>query len=155
MKTFIAALALSVLSLIPTSAFCWTCATPGQVRVQVPAGTLGNGTGDGNGQVVVDNGLTFICEAIPTVAPQNQSQLQNQTQNQTQTQVQNQSTTSTANSTSSATSANTNSNSATGGNNSNNTTTNVQAPIIPVQTAYAPTASIGGVSRHCWRIWLC
>ena len=47
-------------------AYGWNCSTSGQVRVQVPAGTVGNGTGDGSGQVVVDNGLTFICEALPT-----------------------------------------------------------------------------------------
>ena len=63
---FLASVVLAMaFSAAPT--FAWNCTTPGQVRVQVPAGTIGNGTGDGNGQVVVDNGLTFVCEAIPTV----------------------------------------------------------------------------------------
>ena len=48
------------------SSQAWNCTTPGQIRIQVPTGTVGNGTGDGSGQVVVDSGLTFICEALPT-----------------------------------------------------------------------------------------
>lgn len=44
----------------------WNCTTPGQIRVQVPTGTVGTGTGDGSGQVVVDNGLTFQCQTPPT-----------------------------------------------------------------------------------------
>ena len=46
-------------------AMAWDCKVPGQVRVQVPTGTIGNGVGDGDGQVVVDSGLTFICEKLP------------------------------------------------------------------------------------------
>ena len=57
--------AIAVLMLSCSMAFGWNCSTAGQVRVQVPNGTLGNGTGDGSGQVVVDSGLTFICEALP------------------------------------------------------------------------------------------
>src|ERR1700690_2918727 len=49
--------------------FAWNCTTPGQIRVQVPTGTVGSGTGDGSGQVVVDSGLTFECEAPPTATP--------------------------------------------------------------------------------------
>ena len=49
-------------------AFAWNCTTPGQIRVQVPTGTVGNGTGDGSGQVVVDSGLTFECETLPTTS---------------------------------------------------------------------------------------
>ena len=62
MKKFMYALVV----LCATSAFGWNCSTSGQVRVQVPAGTVGNGTGDGSGQVVVDSGLTFECETLPT-----------------------------------------------------------------------------------------
>ena len=54
--------------LCTTSAFGWTCNVPGQIRVQVPTGTVGNGVGDGSGQVVVDNGLTFECETLPTAS---------------------------------------------------------------------------------------
>lgn len=38
-------------------AMAWDCKVPGQVRVQVPTGTIGNGVGDGDGQVVVDSGF--------------------------------------------------------------------------------------------------
>jgi hypothetical protein len=57
---------LAAFVLLSMSAFAWNCSTPGQVRVQVPTGTVGTGTGDGSGQVVVDNGLTFVCETLPT-----------------------------------------------------------------------------------------
>ena len=67
MKT-IRVLCIAMLLCLP--AFAWNCTTPGQVRVQVPTGTVGNGTGDGSGQVVVDSGLTFICEALPTATTQ-------------------------------------------------------------------------------------
>jgi len=49
-------------------AFGWNC-TGNNIRVQVPTGTLGTGTGDAPGNVVVDNGLTFECEPpIPTTS---------------------------------------------------------------------------------------
>src|SRR5580698_925037 len=48
-------------------AFAWNC-TGNDIRVQVPTGTLGTGTGDAPGNVVVDNGLTFQCQP-PTPAP--------------------------------------------------------------------------------------
>ena len=57
---------LFVLVMFSLPAFAWNCTTPGQIRIQVPTGTVGNGVGDGNGQVVVDNGLTFQCQAPPT-----------------------------------------------------------------------------------------
>jgi len=63
MRNFALALFALVLS-VP--AFAWNCTAPGQIRVQVPTGTVGNGTGDGSGQVVVDSGLTFECETLPT-----------------------------------------------------------------------------------------
>lgn len=55
--------------LLSMSAFAWNCTQPGQVRVQVPTGTIGNGVGDGPGQVVVDNGLTFQCQTLPSAVP--------------------------------------------------------------------------------------
>ena len=155
MRNFALALFALVLS-VP--AFAWNCTAPGQIRVQVPTGTVGNGTGDGSGQVVVDSGLTFECETLPTTST----------------------TPTTSNSTSTATSAaNSNatggnaSSTATGGNvkntntltntqgqkqgqtqsnssvNSNqssggsvsdvgNSQTTVEAPKIPVNTAVAP-----------------
>ena len=138
------------------SAMAWNCNTPGQVRVQVPNGTLGSGTGDGPGQVVVDSGLTFICETLPTATNAPPSAVNTNTNN----------TTSASNSTSSATGGNASS-TATGGNASSNQTqgqkqgqsqssnnnnqsaggsvsnvgnsvTNVAAPDIPVNSAYAP-----------------
>jgi hypothetical protein len=58
-----------VFVLLSLSAFAWNCTQPGQVRVQVPTGTVGNGIGDGPGQVVVDNGLTFQCQTLPPATP--------------------------------------------------------------------------------------
>lgn len=138
------------------SAMAWNCNTPGQVRVQVPNGTLGSGTGDGPGQVVVDSGLTFICETLPTATNAPPSAVNTNTNNAT----------SASNSTSTATGGNASS-TATGGNASSNQTqgqkqgqsqssnnnnqsaggsvsnvgnsvTNVAAPDIPVNSAYAP-----------------
>lgn len=59
---FTRVLLVAVTALCCTSAFGWNCSVPGQIRVQVPAGTVGNGTGDGNGQVVTVQGLTFQCQ---------------------------------------------------------------------------------------------
>ena len=56
-----------------TPAHAWNCTTPNAIRVQVPNGTTGTGTGDGLGQVVVDNGLTFECEILPTTTPSTSS----------------------------------------------------------------------------------
>ena len=130
--------------LCATSAFGWTCNVPGQIRVQVPTGTVGSGVGDGSGQVVVDNGLTFECETLPTAngtavntntntatsASNSSATGGNATSNQTQGQKQGQQQTST----------NTNSNQSAGGSVSNvgNSVTNVAAPDIPVNSAYAP-----------------
>lgn len=47
-------------------AHAWDCTAPGQIRVQVPSGTVGNGTGDGSGQVVTVEGITFQCQAPPS-----------------------------------------------------------------------------------------
>ena len=127
--------------LCAASAFGWNCTTPGQVRVQVPTGTLGSGTGDGSGQVVVDSGLTFICEALPTAVTTPPSSTTNSNTNtssatstntlsQTQKQQQNQTQSNTS----------TNSNQSAGGSVSDvgNSVTTVEAPKIPVASAYAP-----------------
>jgi hypothetical protein len=112
----------------------------------VPAGTVVNGTGDGSGQVVVDNGLTFICEALPTntLAPainntnnslntnsnsNNNSNTNNNTLSQQQGQRQSQSQGQTQTATGGSANATNN------GNGSNNNTTNVAAPKIPVASA--------------------
>ena len=58
--------ALSLLCTVPAQA--WNCSTPGQIRVQVPNGTVGTGTGDGSGQVVVVGGLTFQCQNPPSTS---------------------------------------------------------------------------------------
>ena len=130
----------------------WNC-TGTDIRVQVPTGTLGTGTGDAPGNVVVDNGLTFQCQ--PPTTPSTGA-VNTNTNNAT----------SASNSTSSATGGNASS-TATGGNASSNQTqgqkqgqsqssnnnnqsaggsvsnvgnsvTNVAAPDIPVNSAYAP-----------------
>lgn len=67
MKRIAAMLFFGLVLSVPS--FAWNCSVPGQIRVQVPSGTTGNGTGDGSGQVVVDSGLTFICEALPPTTP--------------------------------------------------------------------------------------
>ena len=60
---------LCIVFMLCAPALAWDCTTSGQIRIQVPTGTLGSGTGDGSGQVVVDNGLTFECETLPTAPP--------------------------------------------------------------------------------------
>ena len=69
MKAVIAAVAVAVCLAFATPAHAWNCTTPGAIRVQVPNGTTGTGTGDGLGQVVVDSGLTFECEILPPTTP--------------------------------------------------------------------------------------
>jgi len=152
-------LRLLAVAFLLCSSLCWgwNCTTPGQVRVQVPTGTVGAGTGDGSGQVVVDDGLTFECETLPNSTPSSASNSNTNTnsnsntvnstlsssnvnslkQNQTQQQQQSQSQTATGGA---ATSTATGGTAANNGNNSNNSTTNVEAPKIPVASAYAPTA---------------
>ena len=144
-------------------AYGWNCSTSGQVRVQVPAGTVGNGTGDGSGQVVVDNGLTFICEALPTAttgSPITNSNTNSNASNSTSTatggnanatggNVNNSGNSSNANTLSnkqgqkqsqSQSNISTNNNQSAGGSVSNvgNSQTLVEAPQIPVNTAVAP-----------------
>lgn len=140
--------------LCAASAFGWNCNTPGQVRVQVPTGTVGSGTGDGSGQVVVDSGLTFICEVLPTATPTPPSATAtsgststatstntvSNTLAQTQKQQQTQSNTST------------NSNQSAGGSVSDvgNSVTTVEAPKIPVAPAYAPPVFS---TTNCFKGW--
>jgi hypothetical protein len=143
----------------------WNCTSPGQVRVQVPNGTIGSGTGDGSGQVVVDNGLTFECETLPSSTPSTGSNTNSSTNSNSNTnantntvnvhnnlsstntlsqkQQQSQSQTATggaASSTSNATGGTSSANATGNGDGSNNTTTNVAASKIPVAEAYAPSA---------------
>jgi hypothetical protein len=136
-------------------AFAWNCSTSGQVRVQVPAGTIGSGTGDGPGQVVVDNGLTFECETLPTTAP-NAGNTNTNTNNNTSTATGGNATAAGGNASSTATGGNSTSNQtqgqkqgqsqssnnqSAGGSVSNvgNSVENIEAPKIPVASAYAPT----------------
>ena len=129
----------------------WNCTQSGQVRVQVPTGTVGNGTGDGPGQVVVDNGLTFQCQTLPTSTPPASTN--------TNTNTNTNNSNSTSGSTSTATGGNatatggtsnqkqgqsqssSNNNQSAGGSVSNvgNSVENIEAPKIPVASAYAPT----------------
>ena len=143
--------ALAMLFCLP--AFAWDCSVPGQIRIQVPNGTVGNGTGDGNGQVVTVQGITFQCvnppasnnppNAVNTSSSSSSSNSSatggnssstssatggNSSSNQTQKQGQTQSNSST------------NNNQSTGGSVSDvgNSQTTVEAPKIPVNTAEAP-----------------
>jgi hypothetical protein len=136
----------------------WNCSTSGQVRVQVPTGTVGNSTGDGPGQVVVDNGLTFECETLPPAS----SGTAVNTNTNTATSAANSNSNSTSNATATGGNA---SSTATGGNSTSNQTQgqkqgqsqssnnqsaggsvsnvgnsveNIAAPKIPVATADAP-----------------
>jgi hypothetical protein len=146
----LATFALAVLFSLP--AFAWDCTTPGQIRIQVPNGTVGTGTGDGSGQVVTVQGITFQCVNPPSANPPNAVNTSssssssnssatggnssstssatggNATSNQTQKQGQTQSNSST------------NNNQSSGGSVSDvgNSETTVEAPKIPVNTAEAP-----------------
>ncbi len=143
-------IALAALFSLP--AFAWDCTTPGQIRIQVPNGTVGTGTGDGSGQVVTVQGITFQCVNPPSANPPNAVNTSsstsssnssatggnssstssatggNATSNQTQKQGQTQSNSST------------NNNQSAGGSVSDvgNSETTVEAPKIPVNTAEAP-----------------
>lgn len=64
------ALKYSLLLILASLCLCgrasaWDCTSPGQIRVQVPAGTKGTGTGDGPGEVVTVEGITFQCQNPP------------------------------------------------------------------------------------------
>ena len=53
-------------------AFGWNCTVAGQTRQQVPIGTVGNGSGDGSGQVDTVEGIEFQClPTDPTPTPTN------------------------------------------------------------------------------------
>ena len=66
MKAVIAAVVLAMAVFCSPAAKAWDCTQPGQIRVQVPSGTVGTGTGDGPGQVVTVEGITFQCQTPPT-----------------------------------------------------------------------------------------
>ena len=135
-------------------AFAWNCTTPGQIRVQVPTGTVGNGTGDGSGQVVVDSGLTFECETLPTTSTTPTTSNSTSTANSNATGGNASSTATGGNVKNTNTLTNTqgqkqgqtqsnssvNSNQSSGGSVSDvgNSQTTVEAPKIPVNTAVAP-----------------
>ena len=77
----------AVFLLAGMSLFCasparaWNCTVPGQIRVQVPNGTVGNGAGDGNGQVVTVEGIAFECEPLPTAGNSNATNTNSNTAN--------------------------------------------------------------------------
>ena len=135
-------------------AFAWNCTTPGQIRVQVPTGTVGNGTGDGSGQVVVDSGLTFECETLPTTSTTPTTSNSTSTANSNATGGNASSTatggnvknTNTLTNTHGQKQGQTQSNSSVNSNQSSsgsvsdvgNSQTTVEAPKIPVNTAVAP-----------------
>ena len=146
-------------------AYGWNC-TGNNIRVQVPTGTLGTGTGDAPGNVVVDNGLTFECEPpIPTTStlpPTTSTTPTTSNSTSTATSAANSNATG-GNASSTATGGNVkntntltntqgqkqgqtqsnssvNSNQSSGGSVSDvgNSQTTVEAPKIPVNTAVAP-----------------
>jgi hypothetical protein len=142
------------------SAMCWNC-TGNNIRVQVPTGTVGTGTGDAPGNVVVDNGLTFECEAPPTTptttptSSSTSSASANPTSTSSSSAIGGKATsTSTSNSSNNNTNtlsnkqgqtqsnSSVNNNQSAGGSVSDvgNSQTTVEAPKIPVESAYAPTA---------------
>jgi len=151
MRNFALALFALVLS-VP--AFAWNCTAPGQIRVQVPTGTVGNGTGDGSGQVVVDSGLTFECETLPTTSTTPTTSNSTSTANSNATGGNASSTatggnvknTNTLTNTQGQKQGQTQSNSSVNSNQSSsgsvsdvgNSQTTVEAPKIPVNTAVAP-----------------
>ena len=148
-------IALALFALVlSVPAFAWNCTTPGQIRVQVPTGTVGNGTGDGSGQVVVDSGLTFECETLPTTSTTPTTSNSTSTANSNATGGNASSTATGGNVKNTNTLTNTqgqkqgqtqsnssvNSNQSSGGSVSDvgNSQTTVEAPKIPVNTAVAP-----------------
>ena len=143
------------LALFSLPSFAWNCSNPLAERVVVPSSTSGT-YGDGNGQLATYQGQLYECEVVPTATNAPPGAVNTNTNNAT----------SASNSTSSATGGNASS-TATGGNASSNQTqgqkqgqsqssnnnnqsaggsvsnvgnsvTNVAAPDIPVNSAYAP-----------------
>jgi len=140
--------------LCAASAFGWTCTTPGQVRVQVPTGTVGSGTGDGSGQVVVDSGLTFICEVLPTATttPPSATATSGSTSTATSTNTVSNTLAQTQKQQQTQSNTSTNSNQSAGGSVSDvgNSVTTVEAPKIPVAPAYAPPVFS---TTNCFKGW--
>jgi hypothetical protein len=129
-----------------TTSYAWDCTTPGQIRVQVPTGTIGNGHGDGGGQVDIVEGITFECMAPPTSAPSTSTQ--SQTQNQTQSQTSSNQNTNTAKATGGSATSNS---SATGGsvNNSGNSTNQIRNTNVNVaQGGQGGSVSNSGNSKQ-------
>ena len=151
----------------------WNC-TGNDIRVQVPTGTVGTGTGDAPGNVVVDNGLTFQCQTPPSTPSTGSTSTSNSTAtggNSSSTATGGKAT-STSGVNNSGNSANTNTlsntqgqkqsqtqsntstnnNESAGGSVSNvgNSVTNVAAPDIPVNSAYAPPVFS---SANCFKGW--
>ena len=143
------------LVLFSLPSFAWNCSNPLAERVVVPSSTSGT-YGDGNGQLATYQGQLYECEVVPTATNAPPGAVNTNTNNAT----------SASNSTSTATGGNASS-TATGGNASSNQTqgqkqgqsqssnnnnqsaggsvsnvgnsvTNVAAPDIPVNSAYAP-----------------
>ena len=134
------------LALFCLPAFAWDCTVPGQIRIQVPAGTVGNGTGDGNGQVVTVQGITFQCVNPPTATPPNSVNSSNSSSSSSATGGNASSTATGGNASSNQgqkqgqSQSSTNNNQSAGGSVSDvgNSQTTVEAPKIPVNTAEAP-----------------
>src|SRR5271170_6539011 len=117
MKAVIAVVVLALAALCSPAAKAWNCTQAGQIRVQVPAGTVGSGQGDGPGQVDTVEGLTFQCQtppAPPTTPTSNPSSNSNSSANANS----NSNSTSTSNA-----SSNSNSNSTANGGNAVSTAT--------------------------------
>lgn len=156
--------------MLSTPVWAWNCTQPGQIRVQVPNGTVGNGIGDGPGQVVTVEGITFQCQTPPKqqTPPTNVTTTSN-TLNNTNTSTNQNSNSNTNNNTSSSNSSSTSNatsnqkqqqqqtqtQTATGGNanssanasggnatsnGDNSNNTTINEAKIPVAQAYAPTA---------------
>lgn len=133
MKMIAAVFLLAGMSLFCASpARAWNCTVPGQIRVQVPNGTVGNGAGDGNGQVVTVEGIAFECEPLPTAGNSNATNTSNTANggagnatatggNQKQAQSQNQTLSNSGNSSATG-------NGVGNGNNSNDSSTVINEP---------------------------
>ncbi len=155
MKALIGLLAAA---LFAVPAFAWNCSNPLASRVDVgtvkPAGTAGDADGQWyKGSDASNPNDYYVCEVpkitppttptpspTPTQTPSTQSQ--NQSQSQSSANTNSNTNSSKSSSTSSSTSNATGGTASASNNSSGNQTsieTNVQAPKIPVDTAYAPT----------------
>ena len=124
-KLFFAALVMLFSSQV---ALAWP-ACPGNWN-QVVNGTQSTGGLGQVGEIYASGGLTWQCQSKPTVTPP-PSTTSTQNQNQTQSQATNNNASATGGNASSA-------NNATAAGNQTTVTSNVEAPKVPVATAYAP-----------------